>query len=212
MEIKLGEHMTLIGMTGSGKTYFAKNGILPAFNRLIIFDTEEMDFPEFKAVSVKDAIKLSKGATQFYVRVIGTGKYDADISMVDELCYGLLKSGHGTAIYFDEITDYSDSHSVPDSLQALIRKARKRGISVITGTQRPQMLNNDFVANSVHQVYFAMKSKDIDHLSKYLGNVTDSFHMLKRDMHNSVYIDPSDRNIYLNPVTEYDWKKRLKNE
>jgi energy-coupling factor transporter ATP-binding protein EcfA2 len=208
MKIQMGEHAVAIGQTGSGKTFFVKNGILPAYNRIIVLDTEELQFDEFPAVTVSKAISLAKSNYSFYVRIVMHGNMDDDAEALDELCRGLLDYGHDLVIYIDEITDFSTPNSIPSSLLSLIRKARKRSISVICGTQRPQLLNKSFLVNSVHQFYFYVDDYDAAYLHRYAPFLSENLSEIPYGSYMCIYYYHGEITI-IEPVDKYNWNKRV---
>jgi len=207
MKINLGEHITTVGVTGTGKTYFARNAILPIFQRVLVIDTEEYDFEDFPIVKQSAIAGLVKTDYRFAVRVI---MEPDDIESIEDICTTLLKYGHDMTVYFDEVTDFSDSHTIPKKLKALIRKARKRKITVITGTQRPQMLNLDFLANSLHNIYFFMSERDADYIANYEPRIFENLDAIPYRSYRSIYIGPDRSLMIFEPAMEYDWSKRLK--
>ena len=207
MKINLGEHITVIGITGTGKTYFSRNALLPIFQRVLVVDTEEYDFEDFPVVKQSAIGQLVKTDYRFVARVILSPDETDDI---ENICQTLLKHGHDMVVYIDEITDFSDAHRIPKMLKALIRKARKRKISVVVGTQRPQMLNLDFLANSLHNIYFFMSERDADYISNYEPRIFDNLGAIPYQSYQSIYIGPDRKLAIFTPATEYDWSKRLK--
>ena len=127
MIVNKGEHLAVLGTTGSGKTFAVRNTYLPPWQRIIVVDTEEYDFQDFPKVTVKQAINLGKSDYAFAVRVVLSADREADEPLVKELCTGLLKKGHDLVVYWDEVTDLADATQIPPPLRQLIRKARKRG-------------------------------------------------------------------------------------
>jgi len=207
MKINLGEHITVTGITGTGKTYFTRNAILPIFQRVLVIDTEEYDFEDFPIVKQSAIAGLVKTDYRFAVRTVMSPE---DVEDIEDICTTLLKYGHDMAVYFDEITDFSDAHKIPKMLKALIRKARKRKITVIVGTQRPQMLNLDFLANSLHNIYFFMSERDADYIANYEPRIFENLYLIPYHSYRSVYIGPDRSLMIFEPATEYDWSKRLK--
>ena len=207
IKIKAGEHISVLGITGSGKTYFADNGILPLYTRIIVIDTEGLQFEHHKRVSVNTALRLSKGNTRFHVRIEMSGDFEQDSGQVNRLCEGLLKHGHDLAIYFDETTDYSDAAYIPPRLQQLIRKARKRNISVIVGTQRPQLLNKTYMANCIHQFTFALGMRDENAVHKYDPTVTEHTSEIPYGSHKCIYVAPDKSVTIIEPVRKHTWAK-----
>jgi hypothetical protein len=213
MKIRAGEHMTVIGQTGAGKTLGVKWTYLPIFERGIILDAKEEDFNEFPVVSVKRAIELSRSNYRFFVRIVMTGVPEVDEETVDSLSAGLLKlkphSGD-LVLYLDEATDYADANSVPRSLRSLIRKARSKGITIIVGTQRYQMLSKDYYTNSIHHVWFYMDEDDARKMRDHASKVADRIDDIPKGSWRSLYVGPSNEVILLGPAVPYDWAGRLK--
>ena len=174
IQLKAGQHIAVLGRNGSGKTYWIRETLIPTWRRVIVLDTEQMDYDELTPVCVGTAIRLAKGDKAFRVRVLARGdRSEADSVLLDNLCYGLLNGGHDTMVVLDEATDFSDAHRIPDSLRGLVRKARKRRISVVMGTQRPAMLAKDAYTQSSHLVVFYLADYDAEAIKSYAPWVKD---------------------------------------
>jgi DNA helicase HerA-like ATPase len=212
MKIKSGQHMSVIGMTGAGKTFRVKNERLPLFDRIIVVDSEgwkdkkKTDFPEFPPVSVKKALKLAHSNYRFYVRVV-----PKDVNDIEALSQGLLAHGHDLVIDFDEVTDYSTASQIPPQMLRLIRKARHCNITVIVCTQRPQLLNKNFFANSIHHEFFYMQEYDVEHVKSYAPFLQENMNMLPYESYKSIYHAPDGTLVILEPAREYDWSQRKQN-
>lgn len=163
-----GEHDTIIGSTGAGKTTMVKSAVLPRRRRFIICDSKarvdgtSIDFtePAFVKCNVKTAVKFSAGDKNFRLRIpIASG--DEGFDQIEELSEQLLaKGGHHTYVYLDEVTDFSDAFSIGPRLEGLIRKGRGYKISVGVGSQKPKGVNGWFADNSAHFYLFGMKPAD----------------------------------------------------
>lgn len=169
MKFGAGEHIVVLGATGSGKTYWCRETLSPLWTRVIIVDTEEYDYQKLPAVGVGKALALAKSDDKaFRVRVVFRGDYgEEDHANMASLCNGLLKSGHDTLIILDETTDFCDANYIPPPLRSLIRKARKRKITVAMATQRPAMLSKDAYTQSVHRVVFYLPDYDCAAIKRY---------------------------------------------
>lgn len=211
MKIKLGQHVSAVGMTGAGKTFFVKNSLLPAWDRIIVVDTEEYDFNEFPKVSVKAALKLAKSNYRFAVRVVLSGDRSMDAEPLRELCMGLLTEGHDLVIYFDEVTDFADANQIPPPMRSLIRKGRKRRLNVIVGTQRVAMLSKDYFANCVHRFYFFVEDANTPTVKMYAPWLEARVDEIPHESYTCFYQYAG--NVQkLGPAVEYDWKERLKHK
>ena len=95
-------------------------------------------------------------------------------------------------------------------MRALIRKGRKRGISVIVGTQRPAMLSKDLYANCVHHVVFFVNSYDAEAVKNYAPYIDEYLSQIPYKSYRSLYEAPDGTVMVLAPVPEYNWAPRLK--
>jgi len=210
-----GEHATAFGSTGAGKTFFIKNGILPWKKRFIVGDSEydptkgSYDFTEecFVKVDVAQAARISAGDKNFRLLLpLKTG--EEGYEQVEDLCHRMLYGGaHKTVLYLDEITDFADAWSVGSNLEGLIRKARKRGISVVLGSQLPKGVNTWFSSNSRHLFVFGMYEEDALTWSRRLPWLEKLLPWIPIGSYKSAYRGRDGSITILKPVSEYPWSK-----
>jgi hypothetical protein len=214
VDIKAGQHAIVEGINGSGKTFGVRNGLLPLWDRVVVIDTEGLEFNDFPSVDVKQAVKLLKSKYSFYVRVSMSGDLNTDLARIDELSLGIRKSltkeTAPAVIYFDEFTDEADATVIPPSLRSLVRTARKRNLSIIAGTQRPQLMNKTMVANAVHRFYFFMSEYDAEQIRSYAPFVKENLSRIPYQSYKCIYQRPDSSIVILAPFIEYDWAARLK--
>ena len=206
MKIALGQHLSVVGQTGAGKSYFVRNAVLPAFPRNLVIDSTEDDFSDWPAVSMKTAVKLSKSKHAFDARVVYDFRRAPDI---DKLWVDLLAEGGQIAVYLDEATDFADPGRITPELLQFIRKARHRKISMIFGSQRPQLLNKNFLANSQHRVWFYLSDYDCVAVKDYAPFLSDRRSEIPFGSYKSLYQAPDGAVMVLAPTREYNWKERL---
>ena len=205
----LGQHGVVLGQTGAGKTFGVKNGLLPSFGRIIIVDTEDYDFPEriVRPVSVRRAVWASSQNLPFVARIVmPTG--EEGLAQLDELCEGLLDKGRWTLVYIDESTDFADATRIPALYRALARKARKRHISVLSGTQRPTMLSKDLYTLSVHRLWWYVDEYDCRNwLRESARPVLDRMDQIPYESYKWLYQGPDHGVGVYRPVTRYPWER-----
>lgn len=215
VEIAAGQHGILEGINGTGKTFYGRNGWLPLFERCAVIDTEGMEFEDFPTVSVKGLLKLLRSQYSFAVKVSFTGDLDTDLARISELALGvrkfLNKKTIPATLYFDEFTDFADANTIPSPLRSLIRTARKRNISVLAGTQRPQLMNKTMVANAVHRFYFFMSDYDSEAIKSYAPFVKENLSAIPYQSYRCLYQGPDSSVIVLEPIPPFDWSRKLKN-
>jgi hypothetical protein len=214
VDFKAGQHAIVEGINGSGKTFAVRNGLLPLWDRVLVVDTEGLEFNDFPAVDVQQTIRLLRSDYSFYARLPLSGDLDTDLSVIDALALGvrrgLTKQAQPSVIYFDEFTDEADASVIPPSLRSLIRTARKRNLSIIAGTQRPQLMNKTMVANAIHRFYFFMSEYDAEQIRSYAPFVKENLSRIPYGSFKSIYQRPDSSIVILSPFPEYDWTSRLK--
>ena len=148
IDIKPGEHLGMIGTTGSGKTVFFRKVFMPHLDRLIVVDTEERQFND---------LPIIKGDPMKFMRKIPRDKYfrwrwvpnpSTQPEDMEILAEAAIAYGDNLAIYIDELTDFSSATSMGVWLKSLFRKARKRNINLYWASQRPAGVNT-FRKNTV---------------------------------------------------------------
>ena len=194
INLRLGEHVIALGKTGSGKTYLIKNAILRQSRRVLVVDSENMEFSEYA---------LAKGAPERIVKAIPPPnkqnyrwRISPSTNNIDEYINTLCKSfieapdTQDSMIVFEEISDYSDAHYIPEYMRGLIRKARKRNITVIATSQRSAGINKWLWDNTSHKFMFYTDEDDIIRMSR-LSPFTSSFLSdIKYNTHDYVYAGP----------------------
>jgi hypothetical protein len=212
-DIPPGEHLTAFGSTGSGKTFAIKNAVLPWKKRFIVGDSEfdpkkgSYDFTE-KAFVICDgdrAARIAAGKKNFRLLVpLKTG--EEGFEQVESMCEKMLYGGaHDVAVYLDEITDFADAWSVGSHLEGLIRKARKRNISVYLGSQLPKGVNTWFSSNSRHLLVFGMYEEDANTWSRRLPWLEPILPQIPIGSFKFAYRSPNGSVTLCDPVEEYPW-------
>jgi hypothetical protein len=214
----LGQHGTVIAITGGGKTFWSKNGWLPTYIgtgalRAILVDVEAgFDFPEpiFKARTVEQAVHLSKSDPKksFIARVEINPETEMGLDQMDELCYGVLHKGHRLGFYIDECTAFTPNNTIPPGYKALITRARKREISVLSGTQRPTMLHKDVYTQSIHHVWMFVGEYDASNwLRQSARQIMEKMSEIPYGSFQWLYQEPSGVIHKFAPVQKYPWER-----
>jgi DNA helicase HerA-like ATPase len=204
LKLSLGEHGTIVGTTGSGKTEWAKSLLLPSTGRGIIIDTEDgYDFSpsRFRTVSLETSVRLGRSSRPFMVRV--------DMDRFDpraEDYFTQLLNVHDTVIYVDEANDFSDGHEHVSAYLNLLRKSRKRRVSVWSSTQRPALVHKTIFTQSVHKVYFAVDSYDSESwLRRYAPHIYDMLPSIPYGSYRWIYSGPDSVPHIYAPITPHRW-------
>lgn len=190
MNLNVDEHIGLIGSTGSGKTYWFSHTILPRLRRVLVIDTENMEFSGMDKATV-DPIKLvraipkDKSFRWRWVPTVTQERYELDV-----LSEELIRHGHDMTVYIDELTDFSDAHSISPYFKSLFRKARKRNIRLIWATQRPPGANKWAFDNSLHKMFFFVSQYDRKHLNDLMPGISDQLAQIAWKSYRYIYVGP----------------------
>ncbi len=190
MKLNTDEHIGLIGSTGSGKTYWFSHAILPSLSRVLIVDTENMEFENIQ-IAKSDPERLVKAIPKdkpFRWRWIPSPTEEKED--LDLLSRELIRRGHNMTLYIDELTDFSDAHSISPWFKALFRKARKRDIRLIWATQRPPGVNKWAFDNSIHKMFFYTSQFDRKRLDELMPGIGDQLGMINWKSYQYIYVGP----------------------
>ena len=191
IEIKKGEHVGLIGTTGSGKTYYFRHVFEPETNRLIVIDTEERQFNDLSVLKGDPFKIVKKLPDDKNFRLRWTPTVSQEVDDMEAFAQSLIYFGYDLQIYIDELTDFSTATSMKPWLKSLFRKARKRKISIYWGSQRPAGVNKWAWDNSQHKLLFYVREYDRKVLDKYYKGISDQLAQVEWGSYQSIYLDPA---------------------
>lgn len=156
-----GEHVSVFGMTGSGKTTLTRK-IASTFQRRIIFDRlSEWDDSLVDAVvsdfgQFRDAYRVAHALPGFSIIVRaapGTSQPDL-VSLTDrivELVYRIeAEDPVGIALIFEEVWLYAPLFQTPPWMLETLLTGRHHGISIIGNAQRAASVSKTLVSQSRH--------------------------------------------------------------
>lgn len=159
--ISLGEHVSIFGITGSGKSTLTRQ-LAGAFPRRIIFDrmgewhgeqasAYSSDFASFTAAYEK--LHAEPGFTIIFRPRPGLD-HEAllhEVNQVLALIYRVeAHAAQGVALIFEEVWLYAPLHSMPPWFQETLLTGRHHRISVVGNSQRPASVSKVFVSQSRH--------------------------------------------------------------
>lgn len=167
--MKQGEHVALIGTTGSGKTFLGKRFLSNrkyAGKWVIVIDTKhELQWDGF---SIQRSVL--NASSRRWQRVLFRPE---SLLQIDQLLTEIYQQG-GWTVYIDEVyglTSRGSLQSFPTSYNRLLTRGRSRGITVWSGMQRPRHAPLWAFTESTH--FFIFRLKDA-HDRKRVSEFTDS--------------------------------------
>ncbi len=168
--VSLADRWYLLGMTGSGKTTFARRLVnelrrFYPFAHLYILDSKGGDdFAGWPGLVLTEeppkALPEARAAAggQGFVQVWQPP--DDNVSAYDAWLHGILKARHPAIVYIDELSSLAATQSgtaYPIGLPKLLKQGRSLGISVITLTQEAAYIPRQIRTQTTHLVYFRLQ-------------------------------------------------------
>jgi hypothetical protein len=193
-----GEHITLVGSWGSGKTTLARQ-LLPRRDYVVVLATKKTDPSLYEPLLnagyvLRDTFDPDPGAEP---RVIFRPKLSSPTAegreeqreAFREALVSIFDTG-GWCVYADEIRYLSDYLRLGTELETLWLQGRSLGISMVAGTQRPVSI--PVLAFDANHLFFwrATDKRDIVTMSEFAGvNMTVAREVIPRlPKHEALYI------------------------
>ncbi len=193
--VHAGEHAVMVGSTGSGKSYLARE-VVPLFGRnIVILDGKGGDDPSLRIPGFSTITRwpppderwgvvrgLVTGEKQGPIRVLLTRPINSadDFPMMRGLFESALrdlfprKGSKVFALYVDEmqiIADPREGMGLGRYIGPLLRTKRYDGMSVITATQYPTWIPKSSYRESTHRWLFPIRDEESQEgLGRIAGN------------------------------------------
>jgi len=149
-----GEHVTLIGTTGSGKTTLAQQ-ILGARQYIVIFGVKGRDssMDKFLRLGFQRIPNWHYNEISNYLvlwpQIRGYGHVGKQRETFADAIDAIFRQG-GWCVVLDEVSYLSDTLSMDRQLKFLLQQGRSSGISVVGMTQRPAFIPLAFYDQASH--------------------------------------------------------------
>lgn len=155
---RIGEHMTLVGTTGSGKTTFAREALMLR-DWVVVLATKARDkelFDQFRKHGYVVKSSWSPFDTQ-HSRVIfapplpGPTKKDKDIQAAAfrRVLIELFQLTRGNwTVYSDEIAYLTNDLGLKTEMDTLYLQGRSLGVTLVAATQRPRAIPRNIFAQA----------------------------------------------------------------
>lgn len=168
IHVQPGEHTTIVGQNGSGKSFVGERAFALAWPRGVIID--------HKHEETTRGYQIARGLKQFdqlwpqVPRVIFRPMRFADTrEEIDQVLARAYRHGN-TGVLIHEVMQVCDAHSIPEWYQRCLKLGRKRRVSLVNCSQRPMNCHNDVFAESKHFfVFFLLLDGDRRKISGFAG-------------------------------------------
>lgn len=167
MKLKSNSRLFVCGKTGSGKSYFVINGIIPLLSSYVLFDYKG-EHNSLKALYCHSIKELAPAIRN--VPYIVFQPYDASGAVFNECCRLCYLKGNITLI-IDEIGRYTTTSYIPKWLDMVLRMGRSRNVCLILCSQRPRFINNTIISECENFLIFRLNlESDRNKLKAIVGD------------------------------------------
>jgi hypothetical protein len=168
-----GEHVTLIGNTGCGKTTMALN-ILPIRKYFVAFGTKPVSESLDRMIKQLHMTRISEWPTKTQADKLPRRMLWPPIrnrmeraklrGILDRAFDAIFYREGSWCVYVDELPELSQTLKLNDWITTYLRQGREIGISFVTAMQRPKFVPLDVYTNSTH--LFFWQEKDWSNLER----------------------------------------------
>ena len=210
IHLDYGNHVTILGMTGSGKTVFAQ-WLFAQFPRAIMIDIEDAD--HWERIIPRTIVTHSVRDLEKIVEVIRTQNVPevhivhkipfhtnyAEISThFDDICSLIFYNLTYFSIFCDELGMANqfrpmDTQAPPNYVNILIR-GRKRKLSFVGGAQRNQHIPKVQITQSLHKFIFQLDFSDIKAYFK-MGVIRNEHEIASLQDYHCLYLHGLERKV-----------------
>lgn len=167
-----GQHVTMVGTTGSGKTTLAQQ-ILTRRSFVVIFGVKGQDetMEEFIRAGYRRLQRWNGDVADHVVlwpEVRGFGHANRQREVFAQAMDAIYRAG-AWCVFMDEVVYLAETLSLEKQLKFLLNQGRSSGISIVAATQRPAFIPLAFYDQPTH--YFFWKDTDFRNI-KRIGELT----------------------------------------
>jgi DNA helicase HerA-like ATPase len=163
---KIGEHVVVIGDTGTGKTYVLANGLLPLREYVVVFVTKSD--PRDTSLWQRAGYHIIRRAKDIdddrYSRFVLQPRYSQQAVEGWRLLERIYRQGRWT-VCIDEFM-LAERLGLKEQIERLHTQGRSDGISVVVGQQRPVVTSRFAISQSTHVITFRVEGRDAVTLSE----------------------------------------------
>ena len=158
-----GEHVSIIGDTGSGKT-FLEARLLALRDNVVVCRTKPDDirFDGYKTVRTASAMDSLDEH-----RLLLTPKYERQAVEIADALTKAWEQGHWT-MALDEVYYMTQMLKIEPYINRLLTQGRSKRITVIAGMQRPAWISRFALSQSTHVFLFSTEGRDTKTIAQAL--------------------------------------------
>jgi len=160
---KIGEHVAVIGDTGTGKTYLMAR-LADLREYVVMLRTKSDDIKFRDMVSVKDTRAMG---SLYDTRLLVTPDFKAQAQVGADMMNKAWKQG-GWTVFNDELFYITDVLRLNIHVDMLLTQGRSKKLSIVNGMQRPVRITRFAISQATHVFAFRLENKD----AKFVAEAT----------------------------------------
>lgn len=197
---KQGEHVIIVGDTGSGKTYL-ESKLLDLRDYTIVIKTKPDDirFPGYD--TVKDFRKLMRLRNKKFVLHSG---FDPGIQRYHIAnTINLAWKQEGWTLAVDEAYYWTHVLRLEKQLNMLLTQGRSKRLTIVVGMQRPAWISRFALSQATHAFIFRCEGRDVTNLAQALSpKIAGPVNNLRG--HDFVYFNRATREVVTGNANRLD--------
>lgn len=154
-----GEHVAVIGDTGTGKTYLTAKGLLRLRSYVIALITKKDGDESRKWAGFHRISKARQMDNERYTRFLLVPEYRYQAVEGYHMLERVWRQGGWTAV-IDEGW-YAEKIGLREPIERLLTQGRSQGISVVYGQQRPVTTSRFVISQATHVFVFRVEGRDM---------------------------------------------------
>ena len=170
-----GEHMTVVGDTGSGKSTLVSR--LLSLRRYVLVLRSKPDDVTYQAQRTQRARAMTDArVNRVELAPRNRRSQEAEFGRALDLAY---RQG-GWTVYVDELFYVDQKLGLSEQIDELLTQGRSLGITVVCGIQRPVQVTRFAMAESVHLLSFGLEGRDVKTLNEVAPRLASEVPLLER--------------------------------
>lgn len=153
-----GEHVAVIGDTGTGKTYLLAKGLLRLRKYVVVLKTKPDADDADKWRGFKEIRRAKLMDNERYSRFLLVPEYRRQAIEGYEMLERVWRQG-GWTVVIDEGW-YAEKIGLKETIERALTQGRSKGISVVYGQQRPVTTSRFVISQATHVFTFRVEGRD----------------------------------------------------
>lgn len=175
--IRSNDRISIFGRTGSGKTFFVKNWLLPQYSNYVFYDFkhENDDVDHEIVINTPNQLKIDLDT---YQKILYQPTQTNIRKEFNSVCDIIFKHKN-TSLYVDESSNISTPSSILPYHNIIMTQGRTYNVGVINAAQRPRIIHNTIISESEHLFVFSLNLEtDVDKIKEQIGAAAEDIHFL----------------------------------